>query len=444
MLNLRAVIMAIIALSGCGISLRRPYMGLLMLVVLYFFRPSLWGAEVIVRPVLWLTIAVFLGWAMNRPGPPRAWPLGFVIVLTALYALSTALSPHGSEEGWATVFTLAKVFVVVFLICELCTTPRRLAGVTAAVLLGQLWFVKVAILSWVAVGFSDQVRIDTAVGQGGGSNYIAWMLSTGMGLLLFQLFRGKGRLRPAAAGAVLLWVIAILATGSRGGMLCLGGSVATFMAVMRRFSLMVGTAALGMLFFVFAPQARLERVQTVTLDPKKMDESMLARYQNMQAGLKMMSEYPLFGIGLDSFPKVKHRYLAFHYAGKDTHVAHNTYVQMGAEVGLLFLAVFLLMSLRVIVRTLPLPPAALGPQGVHYMEWVRAGLLSAVTATAIQMAKGDMAKVDYFWWLFALAMSYDQLRRPAAEPALVDMRKPKSRPYAPPWRRKWASAEAET
>ena len=177
MLSMRAIVMVIIGLAGCGVSLRRPYFGLLLLVVLYFFRPDLWGAEWIVRPVLWLTIAVTIGWYLNRK-PGRTHPaLGWLAVLLGLYVVATAFAPLSNMESWMQLKDIAKVFVAVFLIVQLCDTPAKLAGVLAAVLVGNLWFVKVAVLSWAAVGFSDTVRINTRVGQGSGGNFIAWVLA---------------------------------------------------------------------------------------------------------------------------------------------------------------------------------------------------------------------------------------------------------------------------
>ena len=62
MLGIRAIIVAFAGLSASGASLFRPYWGMLMLAVLYFFRPDMYGAEEFVTPVKWLTIAVLLGY----------------------------------------------------------------------------------------------------------------------------------------------------------------------------------------------------------------------------------------------------------------------------------------------------------------------------------------------------------------------------------------------
>ncbi|HUU22760.1 MAG TPA: O-antigen ligase family protein, partial [Phycisphaerae bacterium] len=428
--------MAIIGLIGCGVSLRKPYLGLLMLVVLYFFRPDLWGAETHVKPVLWLTIALLVGWYRHRTlGRPLA-ALPWLIVLLSIYALSTALGPFSDARSWLHLQDLAKVFVVVFLITELCDTPGKLAGLLAAVLVGNLWFVKVTLLGWLAAGFSDTVRIDTAVGQGGGSNYIAWVLATTTPLLVFKIVRGAGWQRLAAAAMLPLWLASILATGSRGGMLCAAAGLFVLLMTMRQTRLLVTLVVIVALFLQFAPSQRMQRAQTITLDPEKMDYSMLVRYQNAQMGLRMMADRPLFGTGLGTFPKAKLGYLPRDYVGGKEHVAHNTLIQMGTEVGVVFLAAFLLLSLYVVLRLRSPTPDTFGEKDANHMEWVRTGMLAALGVTAVQALKGDMARLDYFWWLYGISIAYHVVRTRAADAAMEAERpapKPKPKRVPPPW-----------
>lgn len=412
-MNVRAMIMAVIAFGGCFVSLVRPYYGLLMLVVLYFFRPDLWGAEEIVRPVLWLTIAVTIGWLINTKGTELLKGNFWLIGLVALYVVATLAAPYSNQDSWSQLLQILKVFVAVYLISNICNTPERLSGLFLAILVGNLWFVKVAVLSWAAAGFSGNVRMDTGVGQGGGANYVAWVLASTIPFILYKVISGQGWQRAVAIAATPLWLAGIVATGSRGGLLCLVSGFAVLLFLVRRVKLLVVGAILLAALFWFAPAEYMERIETITLDPKKMDVSTLARYQNMQAGFKIMKDYPLFGTGLKTFPKIKSRYVSKDYVGQPYHVAHNTYIQIGSELGLVVLGYFLLLNVYVFRNLIRKTEANLDRETHDHLEWVRIGVLAALLSTLIQMMKGDVAHMDYLWWLYGIAIATLRVRSEA-------------------------------
>jgi O-antigen ligase len=188
---------------------------------------------------------------------------------------------------------------------------------------------------------------------------------------------------------------------------------------LRRFRLVLVLVVMSVLFLQFVPAARLERLETITLDPAKMDESMLARLQHVEIGMQIMADHPLFGTGLGSFPEVKKKYLPRGYAARDEHVAHNTLIQMGSEVGLIFLGVFVAFNFYAVWCLLRRSPEAFNGPDADHMDWVRSGLAAALAASAVQMLKGDMAMVDYFWWIYGLSVAYHMVRRKAVEASAV-------------------------
>lgn len=410
-MGIRAIIFLLMGAAGSGLSLFRPYLGLLALAVLYFFRPDMYGAEEFITPVKWLTITIAIGYLANHRGPVLQGS-GWILLLLAMYLVSTVFAPFSTADSWERLSLIAKIFVAVFLIQKLCDTPGRLAGFITAILIGLMWFVKVAILSWRAAGYGD-VRADTAVGQGGGSNYTAWMLAATIAFLYYKAMRGRGWQRIVAIGLIPLWLTAIVATGSRGGLLCLLAGSAAFFLLMRQFRLVIAGGLAVFLFLTFVPQTYMERMSTITVDPTKMDASALSRYQNFEIGKRIVQDYPLFGTGLQSFPTVKLHYLPQEYRGASFHVAHNTFVQMSSEVGLPFLIVFVLISLVMTGRLLRRARAP-DPDDVDDLEWARIGILSALVATWMQMTKADIAQADLFWWFYGMAYACYQLMRKQA------------------------------
>ncbi|MCE5276584.1 MAG: O-antigen ligase family protein [Planctomycetaceae bacterium] len=442
--NLRAAIMTVVGLVCFGVAIRRPHKGLLLLAILYFFRPDLWGAETWCRPTLWVTLAVLIGTLFDAgakdaphgraPGEPARtgvalrW-LGPILIM---YFASILSGPLFGEQGMMFLQEIYKIFIVAFLIVRLCDTPAKLAAFLMAVLVGSLWYAKVCVLGWAMMGFADAVRIDTAAGQGGGSNHIAWALSVMLAPILYLVFKGQGWRRTAAIAAFGFYVVAIVATGSRGGLVCMAVAVVVTMIAMRRTLWLVAMALLLAMAIPLVSAARVERAETLTLDPAKMDASMLSRYQNMVIGTQIIADNPLFGTGLGSFPFAKRKYIRYDYAGELYHVAHNTYIQMGAELGLPFLAFFLAMNVFVLRYLLLRPRRGLSDEDQQRMDWVRISMLGALAATLVNMIKSDMARWDLFWWIYAMALAYHSVRvryeaRSAVSPAVSQAADPPQR-----------------
>lgn len=419
MLSLRAIAMLIIASGGCCVSLRKPYWGLLMIMVLYFVRPELWGAEQYIRPVLWLTVAVTVGWFVNYSHGQITPTVKWLGVILGISVISTIFAPMANSESWTFLVDITKIFVLVFLMTELCDSPRKLAGAGLACLAGHLWFLKVALVSWSLSGYSSDVQINTAVGQGGGSNYIAWILASTLPMLAYFVINGKRWWKISSIALIPLSIVAILVTGSRGGLLCLLAGLTVFLIVVRRFRALALLCVLGGLFFLFAPEQRMTRARTITLDPKKMDGSLLTRYQHIQIGMEIISDHPVLGTGLTTFPQAKSKHLPYNYQGKPEHVAHNTFIQMGAEGGLVLLGVFALLNIKVLLGLTRNRRGRFRKEDGFWMEWVRVGLIAALGATSVQMLKMDLMQVDYMWWLYGLGLAYIGLCRKTLEKPLA-------------------------
>ena len=402
-MGIRAVIMGLLGVGVSAFALWRPFAGLIFVVFLYFWRPALWGGEAYITPVEWVTVATALGWLIQERRKGIIAGAGWLLAFGVAYVLSTLLSPLADAESWAGVQKIAKILFFSFLIVRLCDTPRRLSICAATVLLGCLWMIKAVLVSWAAQGFSGAVRIDTAVGQGGGANYTAWVLACTLPLLVYKMTAGRSWERWASLALIPIWLAAIIATGSRGGFLCTAVSLGVTLLMLRKGTPVVVITAAALFLVPLVPDQYWARINTITLDADEMDTSALARYQNWSVATQIVRDYPIFGTGLDTFPRVKQRYTGPDYVGGNL-VTHNTYLQMASELGVPFLVMFFVFNAWLLWRLLQLRPAAL-QTGDGDLAWLRAWLLAALVATALQMAKGDMAGLDYFWWQYAVGLA---------------------------------------
>ena len=143
---------------------------------------------------------------------------------------------------------------------------------------------------------------------------------------------------------------AVFVSQSRGGVLALMVMAALAWVNSRhKMRLAVGFAAAIVFMLAIAPGQMLKRLQQIQFEGQAetgAEVSTRCRIELARAGLRMMATHPVFGIGLDQFKSVE-----FHYnpvltdLEPDPHIAHDTYVQLGAEGGIPTLAFYLAILL---------------------------------------------------------------------------------------------------
>jgi O-antigen ligase len=139
---------------------------------------------------------------------------------------------------------------------------------------------------------------------------------------------------------------AVFVSQSRGGLVALVVMASlAWLNSKHKLRLIVGLAAAAGLIVTLAPSQVFKRLQQVPVGEQVQtgaELSALNRLELARAGIRMMEAHPVFGIGLDQFKSVEFDYnpiLAF--IAPRPHLAHNTYVQLGAEGGIPTLAFYL-------------------------------------------------------------------------------------------------------
>jgi len=139
---------------------------------------------------------------------------------------------------------------------------------------------------------------------------------------------------------------AVFVSQSRGGLLAL--IVMTALAWMnspRKVRLAVRFAVVAALIFAITPGQmirRLEQIQFQGQAETGAEVSTRTRVELARAGFRMMETHPVFGVGLSQFKAVEFQYNpALIGLEPNPHIAHNTYVQLGAEGGVTTLAFYL-------------------------------------------------------------------------------------------------------
>jgi hypothetical protein len=343
-------IMIIVAGVAMVTAALRPRIGLTILLVLMPFEVGFSGTGT--DEVLIIGTAFVLAWRIQwRAIPVWASAGGLALVLGSFAAAIGAADPAKAlwgAERWLSVVIL--LFVAFALLRDRRDASRKMIDIFTA-----------AAVVIVAFAFAQSVGIYSLVGEpflsgkpdsffGYYTNYagyvaIAATLATGE--LLVALGERK-RPRAATYGAALvLMLIGIAISTSRGGLLALGAGWLVLLALnIRRGSVLVQgvviLVAFALVAYVATPRSTVNILQervTLTIS-HTTGGSDRTRFALQKAGEHALAKYP-FGIGYDNFGA----YIRGHVNSVTIHHtfahAQNTPVQIGLDAGWLGLAGFL-------------------------------------------------------------------------------------------------------
>jgi O-antigen ligase len=268
--------------------------------------------------------------------PPAAC-LGVIAVL-AVMSVPGAVWPGYSFTFLTHVFWKTLVF---FLIAATawCDRPTLRRSIIALVLC-----MSVVALAFVT-GAGQAIKGRFYVGMSLDPNESALQLLVGIPFALY-LASSPGVWKFVGLGSALALVAGVVSTGSRGGFLglvALGVWVLVQVRPKRRFVSLLVVAGGVAVVAMTASDATWERFSSMlrpTTDYNFTHRE--GRVQLWQRGLGYMAQHPLLGVGVQDFPMAEGV-----FSGKENEgygikysAAHNPYIQIGAELGLVGLAAF--------------------------------------------------------------------------------------------------------
>ncbi|HMK43913.1 MAG TPA: O-antigen ligase family protein [Dissulfurispiraceae bacterium] len=175
-------------------------------------------------------------------------------------------------------------------------------------------------------------------------NEFALFLLMVLSLALFVMEGEKGWRKLLLIGIILLGMVAIFRTGSRGGLIALLGVAAILMSRKGlKYAIAVSPAVmlLAVILLMNVDEARWERFATI-LSPEQdyNTTDSTGRIEVWKNGIELFFANPLFGVGMGVFPVAE----GIHHGreGKWS-AAHNAGIQVGAELGVGGLIMFLLL-----------------------------------------------------------------------------------------------------
>ena len=370
----------------------------------------------LVRPVAvagLLAIGLFLldRVPRRRLGPLQLRATRYLIAFLVWMALSVpgALWPGGA---FATFVDFLKTALISLVIISAVRSVRDVERLTLIYFIGAVIFAAV-VLSRTTFQLAVGGRMERLYFYD--SNDFATYAITAMPLgLYFAASERRLWMRGLAWGGIALLAAGFIWSGSRGGFLAFIAVIAYFLlryTSVKQSWRWSAVAVMALLVTAIAGDAYWERINTVlrpTQDYNMTDDQ--GRMRLWRRGVGYMIEHPVLGVGAGNFPRAEGTIsplVGRMPRGRTVKWGppHNSYVQVGAELGLVGLLIFAAFLFNVF-RTLGAVRSAAGPPGPLGREATR--LAQSLTASLIGFVVGSffltLAYHDIVYTLTGLAL----------------------------------------
>jgi putative inorganic carbon (hco3(-)) transporter len=303
------------------------------------------------------------------------------------------------------IFSMLLFFILVTgLIDSMTRLYRGLLTLIGSVAITSLYVVR----DW---SFNRSLPDYRPGGVSGDANYYALCAVTALVLALHLALSGRPRSEKLFLyGCIGMTTVGFLMAASRGGMLGLAAGLLFFMIRSGRGMRILAMAALLMTPLLFiVPNTMMQRIR----NPGRGDEQAVeARKTTWKAGLRMIAQHPIVGVGLGQFENVVTSYED--PSEKLVHsLAHNTYIEIAAELGipgLLAYLALLISSFRVLTR---FAKSRSGQQDPLLRE-VSIGLQAAFVAAAVCAFFVSAWWFRFFWFVLFLPACLPAVKRSLA------------------------------
>jgi probable O-glycosylation ligase (exosortase A-associated) len=343
---------------GFGVVLANPFLGLIAYILTEYTRPGeVIPVLAILRPqrllALLLMVSVLLRYrAVDRPRL-SASPVNLAVL--ALFASVWLSVPGAFWKGGAFLAAVdfTKTILIYFVITALLVNPERLRLFLWTFFAGTVFVALTMLRNKFAGGgtyVTEGVQRAGAVGAFlANPNDAAAALLAGLPLPFYLWSATKDRRgRLALLGCLVLMLVALMSSGSRGGFLGLITIAAVYWWKSERKAATAAVLVLGTaLFWGLAPQDYKGRMDSIL--HHQTDASAQSRIEGWRIARAMFWRQPLTGVGPANFVPARAAWFATGNAFVDWMDVHSLYYQTLSELGTLgclSLLAFLFLVLR--------------------------------------------------------------------------------------------------
>jgi len=427
---LSAIAFILIVLGGYALAIvRGPFWALLAYVFIYFIPPSPtinWWANYLpfdrwsLLSTIVLILSILIHWtkASDRKLGSGRWTIVFFL-LSLVITLGWSVKPEHAKVLQYALFTYC---LIVFIIVKAIIDERQLRTLltTMVVLAGY-----VGVNAWL---YGRRVN-DRLEGIGSmdafGANELGLLLASLVPFIAVLFINGRKSERIFCLLATPFILNAFILCNSRGAAVALMIAIAISALVFGDWRIRKGLIGLTLLsipvLFYLMDDAFIERLSTLVgggedkvsvygESPEDLNDLSSGRVAIWNYGMEMARDHP-FGAGPDGFRDLAHLYMPPEIlvekggTGYGRRAAHNTYLQVVVEQGIIGLAVFLFMCLSVL---LTLRRSFKAVQKLNELPPFWRNITFAMAVSFLTTLAGGLVTnriyYEFFWWQIALVV----------------------------------------
>jgi O-antigen ligase len=344
---------------------------------------------------------------------PSTYQVAFVVWA----AISSAFATR-PEIAYEQLVDHTKLFIIFLITANALRTERQLRILLSLCIVAFLLYpTRGALLNYFTGRYTSFGRM-VWNGPYANPNYLALiavlMIAACLALLLARQQRTIARLALMLSSVLMLLVVFL--TQSRGAFLGLIASMGLPLLALFRRSVVtwviVGCAAV--VVAIVTPSATWTRfagisklTSTSTIAEADPEGSARERWEIQKTAWKIYVDHPIFGVGLGGYPAANAAY-APNLGARDT---HNTYLNLGAEVGTPGLVLWLSMVAATLTSARKARLARHAPIGTADTIWLE----RAVIALLISGLFGTWATFTVLYIFLGMVWSASRLRPPGPD-----------------------------
>jgi putative inorganic carbon (HCO3(-)) transporter len=425
----KAAVVALLAAAFVAVAVARLPLALAVFIVLTFpehLPGSLGAGATIAKPVGALIMVAWAGAVLTRSGRLPLLPRGQPLLFWAIVAL---ILFSGASTLWAvapgqTKSALGRLLLVAALALVTYTAASSRQGFRT-IIRGYLLASVVTSVSSIFSG--TYIQTGRLAGLFDPNFFAAELIPAILIACFLFVTADSGRTRWLSAAVALVDLVAFVLTQSRGGIVGLAVALLVALAVAGRarprlLALILLLVAVGLGYYLTYKPAHVFQSGGTS----GLASTSSGRTDEWQVALRIFGGHPVGGVGLGSYQAAEPSYATqtfnlsvVRFIVSFRQLAHNMYLQVAAELGLVGLLLFfiiLALPLKAAARTLAKFGSALGE-----LEFPVRGLLAGAVGllAAYVFLSADLEKP--LWFVLGLLASVPELiREDSAEvPRLV-------------------------
>ena len=422
---MRSVLLLIAIIAGLGMTLRWPFVGVLIWEWFTLQNPHRETYGFIGSANLVIALVTLVAWAMSRErkAPPNGFILWAVIIFLLWTTLGTffAFDPPWSWGYWDRTW---KTFALGILLAATVTNRVRAQAVIWVAVISLFYYGVKGGLFTIATGGHNHVLGPSGTMINDNNQLAVAML---MVLPLAHYLRGQSLdkwVRRALLAGMILTVIAVIGTYSRGALVGLAALGFLGLLRMKRRVTYISVAAVLIAFTVhFMPAQYFDRMSTMnSVESVQSDESVHGRLVAWQVAVAAAKDRFPFGAGFYG-PQLAPFFHAY-FPNERNHAAHSIYFQVLGEHGFIGLAIYLALIAAAFIKASRIIGMARRVADKRWIAELGVALQASLVVFCVSGAALSLAYYDQFVIVVCLMLPLWQMAcperlRPAFRPVPI-------------------------